>query len=77
MKCFICKGDAQDGITNHVVTLDNGCIVIVKNVPCQRCKQCGETWYTGTVVAQLEAIIDTLENSLTEVAIVNYSGRVA
>ena len=43
MKCFMCKGEAVEGKTNHVVTLENGCIVIVKNVPCLRCKQCGES----------------------------------
>ena len=77
VKCFMCKGDAIESRTNHVVTLDSGCIVIVKNVPCLRCKQCGETWYTGTVAAQLEAIVDTLENTLTEIAVVNYPGQVA
>lgn len=77
MKCFMCKGEAVEGKTNHVVTLENGCIVIVKNVPCLRCKQCGETWYTGTVAAQFEEIVNALETTLTEIAVVNYPGRVA
>ena len=77
MKCFVCKGEAVTSTTNHVVTLDNGCIVIVKNVPFLRFKQCGETWYTGTVAARLETIVDTLENCLTEIAVVKYPGQVA
>ncbi|MDD5952402.1 MAG: type II toxin-antitoxin system MqsA family antitoxin [Oscillospiraceae bacterium] len=73
MNCFMCKGELQEGTTNHVVTLESGCIVIVKNVPCLRCKQCGETYYTGTVTEQLEVILDTLETNLTEIAVVEYS----
>lgn len=53
------------------------CIVIVKNVPCHKCTQCGEVSYSGTVVAQLEKIISQLENALTEIAVVNYPTNVA
>ena len=40
-------------------------------------EQRGETWYTGTVAAQLEEIVNALETTLTEIAVVNYPGRVA
>jgi YgiT-type zinc finger domain-containing protein len=53
------------------------CIVIIKNVPCNKCTQCGEVSYNGTVVRQIEKIIENLKNSLTEVAIVNYQSNVA
>jgi hypothetical protein len=49
------------------------CIVIIKNVPCNKCTQCGEISYSGSTVKKIEAIINQLKNSLTEVAIVNYS----
>lgn len=77
MACFMCNGEMIDGVTNHFVTLDNGCIVIVKNVPCMRCTQCGETWYNGVVATKLEEIIDSLEKTFTEVAIINYNDKVA
>ncbi|MFR2154642.1 MAG: YgiT-type zinc finger protein [[Eubacterium] siraeum] len=37
------------------------CIVIIKNVPCYKCTQCGETAYTTDVAERLEQIISTLE----------------
>lgn len=76
MTCFFCKGDMVAGQTTHVVDLGK-CIVIVKNVPCMKCSQCGEVVYTGTVVKQLEKITAMLEVSLTEIAVVNYQDSVA
>jgi threonine dehydrogenase-like Zn-dependent dehydrogenase len=49
------------------------CIVIIKNVPCMKCPQCGEVSYSGSVVRRIEQIVDDLKGALTEVAIVNYS----
>lgn len=76
MTCLLCKGKMVEDTTTHVVDLKN-CIVIIRNVPCFKCIQCGEVTYTGTVMKQLEKILDTLENTLTEIAIINYSDRVA
>jgi YgiT-type zinc finger domain-containing protein len=53
------------------------CMVIIKKVPCLKCDQCGETIYTGRIVQEVERIIDGVKDSLTEVAIINYSENVA
>lgn len=72
MKCFFCKGELIDGTTTHVVTLDK-CIVIVKNVPCTRCAQCGEAYFDDEVAQQLERIVEAVKNSImSEVAIIDY-----
>lgn len=76
MTCFYCKGDMLDSTTTYVEDLGN-CIIIIRNVPCLKCSQCGEVSYNGTVLKQLEKIVDQLKNSLTEVAIVNYKPSVA
>lgn len=76
MTCFFCKGDMVSGTTTHFVDMGK-CIIIVKNVPCMKCAQCGEVVYTGTVVKQLERITAMLEASFTEIAVVNYSDNVA
>jgi YgiT-type zinc finger domain-containing protein len=66
----------EEGTTTHVAELDS-CLVVVRNVPCSRCAQCGAVTYTAAVARRLEAILDGLSNTLTEVAIVNYSDKVA
>lgn len=72
MKCFYCKGMQKSSITTHVVNLKT-CIVIVKNVPCVECIQCGATFYENNVALQLEKIENKMKTVITEVAIVNYS----
>ena len=73
---FFCKGDMKESTTTHFAELEK-CIVIIKNVPCTKCTQCGEVVYSGTVIARLEKIIDELSGILTEIAVVNYSDQVA
>ena len=53
------------------------CIVIIKNVPCSKCSQCGEVSYSGTVVREIEKIISNLQSPLTEIAVINYKNNVA
>ena len=72
MVCFFCKGIMKDDTTTHFTDLGS-CIIIIKNVPCHTCTQCGEVVYKLDVGERLEQIIDKLKNSLTEVAIVHYS----
>lgn len=69
--CFLCKGKMEDQLTTFMVDLGN-CIVIVRNVPSQVCKQCGEISYTDEVAGQLETIVNSVRSSMTEIAVVNY-----
>jgi len=76
MKCFFCKGNLSTGFTAHVVNTDKG-VIIIKNVPCEKCDQCGETIYTGTIMNQLDAMVGELKHSMAEVVIVNFTYKVA
>lgn len=76
MTCFYCKGNMIESTTTYMVDLEK-CIIIVKNVPCKKCSQCGEIVFDGTVVTKLEQITEQLENVMTEVAVVNYPVNVA
>ena len=72
MKCFYCKGMQRNNITTHVVKLKT-CIIIIKNVPCTECIQCGATFYDNDVALQLEKIVKEMKTTITEIAIVNYT----
>ena len=76
MNCFMCKGTLENKNTTFMVDLGN-CIVIVKNVPSQVCTQCGEVSYSDDVAAQLEKLVNTMREAVTEVAIMNYPHKVA
>ena len=77
MNCFMCKGKLHDKFTSFLVDLGN-CVVIVRNVPSQVCSQCGEVSYNNDVARQLEKITNIVKStSITEIAVINYSDKVA
>ena len=74
MKCYSCKGGTlENGTTSDFNDLGN-CMIIVKDVPCQKCIQCGEIVFNFRTGERIEEIIDTLKDMITgEVAVVQYS----
>ena len=70
--CFYCKGEMKASITTHVVNY-NECIIVIKNVPCVECDQCGQIEYTDEVMENLEIIINRVKNLLQDVSVVDYS----
>lgn len=71
MTCFFCKGDMAPSTTTHMIELEH-CILIVKNVPCHRCSQCGEVTLGSDVIEELDKLALLFESAMTEVAVVNY-----
>jgi len=53
------------------------CIVVIKNVPCHKCIQCGEVVFDFYVGERLEQIVDNLKDSLMEIAVVHYADKAA
>lgn len=74
--CFFCKGDLKQSSTIYTVNI-NDCIIIIKNVPCMECQQCGEKYFDDDVMAKLESIINQVKNVLSEVTIIDYSKQIA
>ncbi len=72
MICFMCKGDIQKSITSYM-TEYNGRYIIIKNVPCSKCMQCGEEYLNGTTLEKIEGILEKLKSVLTEIAVVDYN----
>jgi len=78
MKCILCKGKISDGVTTDVTDLES-CVVIIRNVPCHKCTQCGEVSFSLDVSERLEKIVDSLKesDSVTEIAIIKYTDTAA
>jgi len=76
MTCFRCKGSAEPAFKTHAITLED-CVIIIKNVPALICDQCGEAYFTNEVMRNLELIVDSLSSIIKEVAIVEYTEKVA
>lgn len=56
--CLFCKCDSvKASFTTHVVNY-KGAIIVIKNVPCEECEQCGEKYYTDEVAEKIEKMVD-------------------
>ena len=76
MTCFFCKGTLCESTTAHMIELGHS-ILVVKNVPCRRCAQCGEVTLSSDVMEQLDALAALFQNAMAEVAVVNYAEKTA
>lgn len=72
MNCFLCKGDLENSTTTYMTDYNN-CYIIIKNVPCTKCAQCGEVYLNGITVQKIEEIIKKLKAVLTEIAVVDFT----
>ena len=72
MTCFLCKGDVEKSTTTYM-TEYNSYYIIIKNVPCTKCTQCGEEFLNGVTLQKIERILESLNSMLTEIAVVDYN----
>lgn len=74
--CFLCKCNiVRQSTTTHVVNY-KGSIIVIKNVPCEECEQCGEIFYTDDVAQRLEELVEQAKQMLQEISVIDY-GKVA
>ncbi len=71
--CMFCKCDTvKASTTTHVVNY-NGSIIVIKNVPCEECEQCGEKYYTDEVAERLEQMVAVAKRTMQEISVMDYS----
>ena len=77
MKCGICKAEMEEATVTYTEDIEQG-VIVIRHVPAQICTECGNTWYSGTIAAALEKIIDRFESSIgSEVSVINFAKSVA
>ena len=50
MNCLVCKSGTMQPATDSYFAKVNGGYVIIENVPCYKCEQCGEIVYAASVM---------------------------
>ena len=68
-RCPLCGGEKASGRTIYSVDLGTG-LVVVRNVPAEICKQCGEEWIAPDIARRLEEITDKARRNGAEVEVV-------
>ena len=43
MRCHFCRGNLEKSTTEFMEKTDNF-IVVIENIPCEKCTQCGEAY---------------------------------
>ena len=78
MKCAFCGGSEKAAVTEYIEKQDNYSIVI-KNVPCMKCEQCGEEYFSTEVIKSIETILDMIQRVASEltVTVIDYSRNTA
>ncbi len=72
MKCGSCGGTMVEGLTTDVTDLGN-MVIIIRNVPCFKCIECNDIFYTASVLKQLEKIIEEAKRYIQEIAVIDFS----
>ena len=58
--------------TNTYFAQSNHCYVIIENVPCLKCEQCGEIYYRASVLEKIDEILDGVKKLTDRVAIMDF-----
>ena len=70
--CRYCKGgDYVESTTTHVVDYKSH-LIIIRNVPCMECKQCGDTYFSMEIARRLEKIVNEAKKLAQEISIIDY-----
>ncbi len=73
MNCFTCGSNHMvEAVTIYVENLRSG-ILIIKNVPCKKCVQCGEEFFSMAIMKEIEKLSEMAENIISEVMIIDYN----
>lgn len=73
MKCMSCKMEEMQEATNTYFSQLGECYVIIENVPCYICPQCGEIFYKASVLEKVDEVLDGLADVASKIFIVDYA----
>ena len=73
MRCISCKsGEMFESKTSYFAQLKD-CYVIIENVPCMKCRQCGDVVFRNSVVEKIDDILDSSEEIVSKISIIDYA----
>ena len=61
-----------DSFETYFAKLKTG-YVIIENVPCKKCEQCGEILFSASVIEKIEKLIDNIEKISSKIFIFDYN----
>ena len=71
MKCMNCGKDAYKSTTTEAIELNFG-VLVIRNIPCYKCEECDEIYYTGDVAEKIERIKEMVKQLMQEITVIDY-----
>ena len=71
MKCMKCCKEAFKSTTTEAIELGFG-VLVIRNIPCYKCVECDEIFYTGDVAQKIEDITERVKQFIQEVTVVDF-----
>ena len=72
MNCLVCKGGQMvESFEPYFAKLQSG-YLIIENVPCFKCVQCGEVVFSMSVIERIEDLIAAYEKISNKISIIDY-----
>ena len=72
MKCMKCGNNAYESTTTEAIEMEFG-LLVIRNIPCYKCNECDEIFYTGEVAQKIERITEAVKKYMQEVTIIDYA----
>ena len=72
MKCMRCGKPAYRSVTSEAIELGFG-LLVVRNIPCFKCEECDEIFYTGDVVQKVESIIADAKRLMQDIRVIDFT----
>ena len=67
-----CGREAYKSTTCEAIEMEFG-LLVIRNIPCYKCNECDEVFYTGDVVQKLEEITERVKRLMQEITIIDYA----
>ncbi len=71
MKCVKCGKEAFYSTTTEAIELGFG-VLVIRNIPCYKCEECDEIFYTGDVAKKIEIITEKVKNLMQELTVIDF-----
>ena len=71
MKCMKCGKEAFKSTTTEAIELGFG-VLVIRNIPCYKCEECDEIFYTGDVALKIEEITERVKQFIQEDTVIDY-----
>lgn len=66
-----CGREVFKSTTTEAIELGFG-VLVIRNIPCYKCEECDEIFYTGDVAQKIEEITARVKQFVQEIIVVDY-----